>query len=481
MNYQFSQARVLVVGDLMLDRYLFGSINTMSKEAPVPICKVGEFDERPGGAANVAANICALGGKCTLMGVAGADNDAEILQNKLISLGIDCHIQKAKHLKTIVKMRVLSRHQQLIRLDFEAPYDGFSQEALLAQYQQHLQETDLVVLSDYGKGTLSDVQPFIQLAKKAGKTIFVDPTGSEYQRYQNASLIIPNASEFIAVAGEYKGDVELAEKSKQMISDLKLQALLVTQGSRGMSLFVQNDNAVDRLHADATDKSIFDVTGASDTVIATAAIARAAGHDWATVMRLANAAAGAVVMKLGTATVSLDELQRAVSEIDDQSTPIPKGVLSETELQYAMQVVRSHGERVVMTNGCFDLLHAGHIAVLQEARKQGDRLIVAVNTDESIQKLKGPTRPILPLKERLEILAGLSIVDWVIPFADDTPERLLHLLKPCVLVKGGDYSIAGVVGADIILNQGGQVKVIPHDFADVNTTAVIKKLEESST
>lgn len=479
MNYQFENAHVLVVGDVMLDRYLFGHITRISSEAPVPICKVDNFDERPGGAANVAANIRALGGTCSLLGVVGQDAEGQSLRQTLTQAGVACYLQPVKHLQTIVKLRVLSQHQQLIRLDYEQPYQDFSHERLLHQYRQLVSKADVVVLSDYGKGTLKNVQDFIHIAKQHKKPVFVDPTGSDYTKYQGASMVIPNQGEFIKVAGGFTDtdDADFYDKASQLIQQLNLQAMLVTRGDKGMSLVAYEHGKFEMAHVAATDKSIYDVTGASDTVIGTAAFARASGYDLSIAMRLANAAAGVVVTKLGTATVNLDELHRAMHQIDDLSQPILRGVVSETELKLAVQLAKQHGETVVMTNGCFDLLHAGHVAFMQAAKQLGDRLIVAVNTDASVKRYKGSDRPIMSQDERMKMLAGLQAVDWVVAFDDDTPERLLHLLKPCVLVKGGDYGITEVVGADIVLNQGGKVKVIPHAFTDIHTTDVIEQLE----
>ncbi len=471
MDYLLN-AHILVVGDVLLDQYLFGSIHRISPEAPVPICNISEQEDRPGGAGNVAMNIAALGGSCSLLGVMGKDDAGFSMHQQLIQQGVSCHIHSSNQLKTIVKQRVISQQQQLIRLDYEKIYQNFPQSRLMRTYQRLLKKVDAVILSDYGKGTLIDIQAYIQAAVAAQIPVFVDPVDTHYQDYKGASLISMNDSQFTGFMGDCPTEEVFEEKSQQLIKKLDLSAILVTQGDQGMSLFQANN---ERLHAQTSSSTVYDVTGASDTVIAAAALVKASGYDWATTMRCANAAAGIAVTKLGAASVTLDELRYAMLKRDD-ALSIPKGIVVETELKFAINMARQRGEKIVMTNGCFDLLHAGHIAFLDIARQQGNRLIVAVNDDQSVQRLKGMSRPILPLVERMRLLARLRSVDWVIAFSDDTPKRLLRELKPCFLVKGGDYAVNEVVGADIVLSQGGQVKVLPHDFSEINTSSVIQKV-----
>ena len=473
MNYLLN-AHILVVGDLLLDQYLFGKIDRISPEAPVPICHIGQQDDRPGGAGHVAMNITALGGQCSLLGVMGKDDAGLTMQQQLNQHGVRCHIHASDQLETIVKLRVISQQQQLIRLDFEKKYQHCLQSRLMRTYQRLLKKVDAVIVSDYGKGTLTDSQAYIQAAVARQIPVFVDSVNNDYQAYQGASLISMNDDEFITMVGDCSTDEDAEDKGRQLIEALDLSAILVTQGGKGMRLFQANN---DMLQIEAADNDIYDVTGASETVIAVAGLVKASGYDWATAMRCANAAAGVVATKLGAANVTLDELRHAMTR-SDEACSMPQGVVTETELAFAIHMAHQRGEKVVMTNGCFDLLHAGHVAFLNMAKQQGDRLIVAINDDNSVQRLKGMSRPILPLAERMKLLARLRSVDWVIAFSDDTPERLLQVLKPCILVKGGDYAINDVVGADIVLNQGGQVKVLPHDFADINTTQVIERVIE---
>lgn len=469
----FNQAHVLVIGDVLLDRYLFGRTTQISAEAPVPICQVDRIDQRPGGAANVAMNIVALGGACSLIGVVGDDEEALCLHRRLTEAGVNCYLQNSSLCQTIVKVRVLSQHQQLVRLDYEQPYTAFSFEDLYQTYTELLSKVDIVILSDYGKGTLKHKQAFIQAAKQQSMTILAAPSQGNDDGYQGSSLMMVNEKEFAAANAKYVTETSCIDQAIAIIHRLDLQAMLVTKGSKGMHLVVRQGDGFESTHVPAIEKSIYDVTGVRDTVMAVIALARARDCDWLHAVRLANAAVSIVVTKLGTATITREELNQAIDSIDDPAEP---SILSETELKMTVQLAQQSGETIVMTNGCFDLLHAGHVAFLQAAKQLGDRLIVAVNTDTSVQRHKGPHRPIVPLAERAALLARLQVVDWVIPFDDDTPERLLRSLKPCILAKGGDYSVNDVVGAEIVLAYGGKVDVIPHAYTDIHTTDLIRQL-----
>lgn len=462
-------ARVLVVGDVMLDRYWHGSSSRISPEAPVPIVKVEESEDRPGGAGNVALNLAALGVVVAVVGVVGDDQEGVILRNQLQSAGIDTDFQISTNSPTITKLRVISRHQQLLRMDFETPFYHQDSSEFVAKTQALIAGVNVLVLSDYGKGSLQDCQALIRLAHQHSIPVLVDPKGNNFSRYQGASLLTPNQAEFEAVVGHCESDIELVAKGYELIQKLALGALLITRGEHGMTLLRQGEPA---LHLPALAREVFDVTGAGDTVIATLAAAIAAGQSMAQSMALANLAAGIVVGKLGTAAVSYTELRRAI--LLEQG--VERGVVNYEQLFLAMEDARASGEKIVFTNGCFDILHAGHVSYLEQARKLGNRLIVAVNSDASVKRLKGASRPINTLERRMAVLAGLEAVDWVISFDEDTPERLLKLLKPDVLVKGGDYSKSEVVGADIVNGYGGTVRVLGY-VDNCSTTATVEQIK----
>ena len=466
----FNQSRVLIVGDVMLDRYWHGGTHRISPEAPVPVVKVEQLEDRPGGAANVALNAAALGSAAVVIGLTGADEQAESLQLRLESAGILPLFQKEASVPTITKLRVISRHQQLMRLDFEESFESIDLNPLVKLFEEQLSLAGTVVLSDYGKGALRDPQALIQLARQRGVPVLVDPKGRDFTKYRGATLITPNLAEFEAVVGACRNERELVEKGQQLLRDLELEALLVTRSEHGMTLLRAGQT---ELHLPARAREVFDVTGAGDTVISVLAAALGAGSPMEQAVALANMAAGIVVGKLGTATVSGPELRRAVQ----REQGVERGVMSEEQLLVALQDAQAQGERIVFTNGCFDIIHAGHVGYLEQARKLGDRLVVAINSDASVSRLKGPGRPINPVERRMAVLAGLEAVDWVTYFEDDTPERLLELFKPDILVKGGDYSVDQVVGWEIVQGYGGEVAVL--DFLDnCSTTAIVNKIRE---
>lgn len=463
-------ARVLVAGDVMLDRYWHGPTGRISPEAPVPVVRVTEIEDRPGGAANVALNIAGLGASAALVGVTGADEAETTLRERLGAAGIDCLFQQAPGQPTITKLRIISRQQQLLRLDFEEPFHDLDTAPFTEKVTANLTGCGALILSDYQKGALRDCQALIQAARQAGVPVLVDPKGTDFSRYRGATLLTPNFAEFETVAGPVGSEEELVCRGRQLIEELELQALLITRSEKGMTLLRRDHSA---LHLPARAREVFDVTGAGDTVISVVAAALAAGSPLEDAVALANIAAGIVVGKLGTAVVSAPELRRAVH----QEGGIGRGVMTLEQLKIAVEDARAQGERIVFTNGCFDIIHAGHVGYLDTARRQGHRLIVAVNADDSIRRLKGPGRPINPLERRMAVLAALEAVDWVVPFETDTPEPLLEALRPEVLVKGGDYSVEQVVGADIVKGYGGEVRVL--DFIDdVSTTKIVERIRQ---
>ncbi|MBT5290459.1 MAG: bifunctional D-glycero-beta-D-manno-heptose-7-phosphate kinase/D-glycero-beta-D-manno-heptose 1-phosphate adenylyltransferase HldE [Thiotrichales bacterium] len=475
----FSSSRTLVIGDLMLDRYWSGGAERVSPEAPVPVVHISEIEERPGGAGNVALNIAALGGEVVLLGVAGADEEGKTLERVLSEKDVECDFQQESSIKTSTKLRVMSRHQQLIRLDFEDSMEKLSLDSLQEKFITAMQNCGAVILSDYGKGTLRDVQEFIQLARTHNHAVLIDPKGSDFTKYRGATLMTPNLSEFEAVVGRCKNSEEIVARGEELRQELELEALLVTRGEDGMTLICDpKENPETPYHYPTHAREVFDVTGAGDTVIATLAAGIAAGATKQSAVAAANLAAGIVVGKLGTATTSVAELHQAAHDPEESGF----GVLDEEGLAEAIESAHQRGERVVMTNGCFDLLHTGHISYLAEARKLGDRLIVAVNSDESVYQLKGDadgvSRPINKLEQRMSMLSALESVDWVVPFSEETPERLYCRVLPDMIVKGGDYKPEEVAGGECVIANGGAVEILQF-VAGHSTTNIIKKITKN--
>jgi D-beta-D-heptose 7-phosphate kinase/D-beta-D-heptose 1-phosphate adenosyltransferase len=451
-----AQGNVLVVGDVMLDRYWAGLTRRISPEAPVPVVKVSDETERVGGAANVAANVAALGASVALIGGVGDDDAGERLKQLCGALGIEIQFIRDASAKTIVKLRVMSQHQQLLRLDFEADEAAYAGEEIEAVFRSCLKTADVVVLSDYGKGMLCDSRSLIGIAREAGRPVIVDPKSDDYARYTGATLVTPNYTEFESCVGRCDNDAEIVSRARSLCERHAITALLITRGERGMIL-VHGDEQPLMLGADARD--VFDVTGAGDTVCAALATGLAGGMGLGDAVRLANTAAGIAVGKSGTATVSLREITQAFAG--------PKGVsangtiLADQAIESVVRAARECGERIVMTNGCFDILHAGHVTYLNQAKALGSRLLVAVNSDASVARLKGAGRPVHKLADRLAVLAALGSVDWVVSFDADTPVELVARVSPDVLVKGGDYAVSDIVGGDHVLRTGGEVMTLP--------------------
>jgi D-beta-D-heptose 7-phosphate kinase/D-beta-D-heptose 1-phosphate adenosyltransferase len=468
----FSAARVLVVGDLMLDRYWYGNTSRISPEAPVPVVHVERSENRVGGAGNVALNVAALEATVSVMGFCGDDSAADALRELMESAGIACRFKRLQGFETVTKLRVMSRNQQLIRLDFEDGFHGVDSAAILEDFRIEAEKVDVVVLSDYGKGTLRSTREFIQAARDAGKPVLVDPKGQDFSIYAGATLITPNLAEFERVVGVCKDEQEIVEKGSRLLQEIELDALLVTRSEQGMTLLQRDEEP---LHLPTQAREVYDVTGAGDTVISVLSASLAAGRPFAEATALANIAAGLVVGKLGTATIGLDELRYALQ----QQRAHHRGVIALESLLETLAAARSSGEKIVATNGCFDILHPGHIAYLQQARDLGHRLVVLVNSDESVRRLKGDDRPVNNLETRMAMLAALECVDWVIPFVEDTPEKLLCRVLPDILVKGGDYGdVSRLAGYDCIIANGGEVRVL--DFIDgFSTTEFIRNLRES--
>jgi D-beta-D-heptose 7-phosphate kinase/D-beta-D-heptose 1-phosphate adenosyltransferase len=453
----FEHVRIVVIGDVMLDHYWYGDASRISPEAPVPVVRVQDIEKRPGGAANVAMNVAALGASVLLAGVVGEDESAEALSESLSGAGVTTALTRIAGRDTITKMRVLSRHQQLLRLDIEQMVPAHAASELVARADALLEGAHALVLSDYGKGTLVDTESLIAAGRKAGVPVLIDPKGADFARYRGASVVTPNQGEFERVFCTCTDAATIAERGERLRAELALDALLVTRGEQGMCLV---RDGMPTLHLSAESREVYDVTGAGDTVIGVLAASLGAGCDVADAARLANVGAGLVVAKLGAATASAAEIAAALALCE----PSRAGRMDEDSLVGALALARARGEQIVMTNGCFDLIHAGHVSYLEQARALGDRLVVAVNDDDSVRRLKGDSRPLNPLEARMTVLAALAAVDWVVSFSEDTPARVIERLAPDVLVKGGDYAPEDIAGAQSVRARGGQVKVL--DYVD---------------
>ena len=476
----FGRARILVLGDVMLDRYIMGEVRRISPEAPVPILHIKERYEVPGGAGNVGNNLAKLGCETVLLGVIGDDAEGALLRGLCIQNEMHDMLLIDKTRPTITKTRIVAKDQQLLRLDDEQleVLTDFARTELLDRFEKSVARCRAVVLSDYGKGILQTPgfsQSVISLAGKHGVPVFVDPKGKEWERYYNSTCITPNGAELEDVAeAPAQGEVELIREAEKVRERYGAEWLLVTRGSKGMCL-LGRQNAP--LVIPTIAREVYDVSGAGDTVIAVLAACVACGLHFPEAARIANTAAGIVVGKLGTQPITASELQYGLqleeSGINGIRYAGKSGSLESAQLQ--TQAWRSNGDKIVFTNGCFDLLHPGHIHLLEEAKGLGDRLIVGLNSDASVKRLKGPRRPILSENDRLVLLKALSCVDLVIIFDEDTPIRLIEALRPDILVKGSDYLPEQVVGREIVESYGGRVALVSL-MDGYSTTRIAEKL-----
>lgn len=469
----FSKARVLVVGDVMLDTYWQGAASRISPEAPVPIVHIGEEKQRAGGAGNVALNLAALGCDVSLIGVIGDDQAGEVLSQILREKGVKANLLSLPGVKTVRKLRVISQHQQLIRLDFEDGFPALDESRILAEFSHHLNDFPVVVFSDYGKGSLTAVADMLRVCREKGKISLVDPKGLDFERYRGASVITPNQKEFEAVAGATDQESAFLARGEALRKQLDLTALLVTRGEHGMSL-IEGEGA--SKHFPSRAQEVFDVTGAGDTVIAFLSAGLAAGASMEDATRIANMAAGISVSKLGAVAVTVEDLHAEIQPDHSSTSGI---VPDEDRLMDLVIRAKANGERIAFTNGCFDLLHAGHIEYINAAAGLADRLIVAVNDDDSVRRLKGEGRPVSTLENRMRALAGVRGVDWVTSFSEDTPERLINRILPDVLIKGGDYRAEEVLGGPAVIKNGGEVVILNHR-AGCSTTQIIRKIEQAT-
>lgn len=465
----------LVIGDLMLDRYLIGEVERISPEAPVPVVLLKQENERAGGAANVAANLSLLGIRTTMAGIIGDDAEGRALLDMLRELNIDSAIVTSQQRPTVTKTRILGGHQQMMRLDKESrlAFTESENNALHEQVSQAIaQKPDVIILSDYAKGVLSDAlcQAVIAQAKALGIPVLVDPKGRDYTKYQGATALTPNKKETSEACGIDAMDTDRLLQAAADLSDhLGLAFLAVTRGEEGISLLEQNET----IHIPAAAKQVFDVSGAGDTVIATLAAGLVHGLSHRQAFELANIAAGIVVGKVGTVPVNREEL---LAELISQDSVEQADKICELEtLLGRVRQWRQQKKRIVFTNGCFDLLHAGHVTYLEAARKTGDKLILGLNTDRSVSALKGPNRPVIHEADRARVLAALEAVDAVILFDEDTPLQLIDAIRPDVIVKGSDYSEDQVVGGKEVKSWGGKVALI--DIVPGRSTSnIIEKL-----
>ncbi len=475
----FTGLTVLCLGDVMLDRFLHGDIERISPEAPVPVIRLRETREMPGGAGNVACNIASLGARAVLVGLVGEDEAGAKLRRILEARsGIEPALVASARRPTICKTRFIAGRQQVVRADDESGARLFEEEAaaLMAAVDARLAGAGALILSDYGKSALEPavVAHAIAAARRAGVPVFVDPKSADFSRYRGATCITPNLKEFAAAArGPCGTEAEIATAARALLDDCAADAILVTRSERGMTLVEQNGEVTT---VPARAREVFDVSGAGDTVIATLALACASGRTLAQAMHIANAAAGVVVSKLGTATANIAEVMHELSAQADKLAGAPAPGLQSMESALGMvQLWREQGLRVGFTNGCFDILHPGHVALLAAARQSCDRLVVALNTDESVARLKGPTRPVNSLAQRAQVMAAIRFVDCVVGFAEDTPLEVITTLLPDVLVKGADYTVAQVVGADVVVANGGRV-VLAELVAGQSTTGIIARV-----
>lgn len=474
----FRDISILVVGDVMLDHYLWCRVNRVSPEAPVPVVRVEEKTSVLGGAANVASNLAGLGCRVALLATIGDDEAGRILCRKLEQATIADHLLIDSRKPTITKTRVLAQGQQLIRLDEEDPAeiaDAIRRE-LLAECERLLAGKQAVICSDYGKGLLAgDIcQNLIALCRRRQIPVLVDPKGRDWNRYRGATCITPNEPELALVAGgPIYNEEDLVREGVKIRQQFDLEHLLITRGVKGMVLIDRRSQAESIA---AKPREVFDVSGAGDTVVAVLTAGVAAGFSWVRAARIANAAAGVVVGKVGTHAISVDELQVAL-RLDEVGSSRKVYALADAKMRVGSW--RAAGETIVFTNGCFDLLHAGHVKLLQAAAREANRLVVGLNSDASVARLKGRERPILQQQDRASILAALECVDMVIIFDEDTPLPLIEVLHPDVLVKGADYSIDRVVGREIVEGTGGKIVLVPL-AAGSSTTSIVQAIQKNS-
>jgi D-beta-D-heptose 7-phosphate kinase / D-beta-D-heptose 1-phosphate adenosyltransferase len=454
----YHAARALVLGDVMLDRYVYGGIDRISPEAPIPVIAIERTADMPGGAGNVVRNLAALGARASLIGVVGDDIWAETLRVQLVQVpNVEVRLIADRSRPTTVKTRYVADGQQVLRADRESrePLSHEVEQRVLAEYRSSLSQADIVVLSDYAKGVLTEslVSAAVSAARAAGKMVIVDPKGKSFAKYRGVTVLTPNRLELqIACGSKCETEEDVVFGASRSLEDGICDVVVVTRGKDGMSVVKAGGTAT---HLRTTARGVFDVSGAGDTVVAALTLGLSAGGDIVDAATLANLAAGIVVGKRGTATVTTGEIIAALRPVDGHSDQ--RKIFSLDNVLQLANDWRDHGLKVAFANGCFDLLHPGHISLLDQARRAADRLIVGLNSDLSIRRLKGPGRPVQGEVARATVLASLKSVDAVVIFAEDTPLQLIEALTPDVLVKGADYTVDKIVGADLVIKRGGKV------------------------
>jgi D-beta-D-heptose 7-phosphate kinase/D-beta-D-heptose 1-phosphate adenosyltransferase len=468
-------AKVLVVGDLMLDEYVFGNVERVSPEAPVQVLEWVSHHDGLGGAANVAQNLAALGCDVTLAGVVGSDDKGGRIRELLGDLGVrtDAVLTDASR-PTTTKLRIMAHAQQMLRIDREkgTPIHADLQRRLLEMLAPVIAQVDGVVCSDYAKGVLTRelLARLRQVTSASGKRIVADPKGTDYSRYQGFDFISPNLKELEAAARtRARTTDEIVTAGTRLMQDVRVHGLLVTRGKDGMTLLQENQAP---FTISTTAREVYDVTGAGDTVLAVFAMALFRGTEPQVAAQLANHAAGLGVAKLGAVPVAFAEID---ASLDGTASTLPAKIVSRTDLPKVVSQARGRGKRIVFTNGCFDILHVGHIKLLDMARAYGDLLIVGVNSDVSVRGLKGDARPLISENERAHVLAALDAVDYVTIFPEPTPMALIEIIRPDVLVKGGDYTLQEVVGRDFVESHGGRVELVPV-VAGFSTTELVRRI-----
>ncbi|WP_340268389.1 D-glycero-beta-D-manno-heptose-7-phosphate kinase [Sphingobium mellinum] len=456
-----SFVRTICVGDLMLDRFIYGAVTRISPESPVPILSIDHMESVPGGAANVTRNIAAMSGECSLIGVIGNDKVGSDLISALSEVDHIHFVPITESTRpTIEKTRFVAQGQQLLRADHEdiCNVSESVEDRIYACAVEMLQSRNILVISDYAKGVVTDglLRRLIPAARLAGVAVIVDPKSSDLARYAGATILTPNISEARAATGMMiTNDAEAEAAGLKMLDMAQCDAILLTRSEQGMSLFRKDQPP---LHISASAREVFDVSGAGDTVVAALAVALGGGMTMEEAARMANAAAGLVVGKRGTATVSISEVQEELNRLSEEHLQIPSGkVRTLRSARVQREDWAARGLTVGFTNGCFDILHLGHVKLLEFARSQCDRLVVGLNSDASVRRLKGPTRPLNMEMDRAQILAALAFVDQVIIFGQDTPLEAIKALQPDLLIKGADYKVEDIVGADIVQARGGRV------------------------
>jgi D-beta-D-heptose 7-phosphate kinase / D-beta-D-heptose 1-phosphate adenosyltransferase len=473
----FAALRVLIVGDVMLDRSIWGDVDRISPEAPVPVLRSVRTTSAPGGAANVAMNLVGLGVSVAQAGFWGDDAEMRELRGLLAPAKVDLSGMIASCHPTISKTRITARNQQLLRLDVESaePRPAAEHQALLERSLELVRTADAVILSDYDKGALSAplCQAVIAHARQRRIPVLADPKGRDFSKYAGATTICPNLKELGLVTGIPSRDLApLLAAAQELVGQLGIDYMTVTMSEKGIRILYRDSV----FHSPTRARQVFDVTGAGDTVIATLAASLAGGLDPETAVTLANIAAGIVVAKTGTAPISRHEL---VAEFTASSQmKAPDKILDLPHLLVRLAEWRASGDRIVFTNGCFDILHVGHITLLEQCREFGDKVIIGLNSDASVRQLKGPTRPLVSESERARVLAALGATDAVIIFDQPTPLELIQAIRPDVLVKGGDYTASTIVGADDVVTWGGRVEIVP-TVSGASTTNTIRKMTTS--